>query len=182
MAGATAYGSGGNRAGYGYGGNRTGYGFGLGAGAGYGANGYWSRPGYNNFPRYGYGYGYGNSYPYYNNQYLYGSPYYGTSGAVVNSAAPDVTTGWLNMLGVDAQSVVDSTGPAVQVAAVFTGSPAAQAGVLGGDVIHTANGYLTRYREELAREIANTPRNGVLGLSVRSLGDVSDHAVRVVVP
>jgi hypothetical protein len=168
--------------GFGVGVNRTGYGFGLGAGYGYGygGNGYWRRPGYGNYG--GYGYGYGNSYPYNNYQYWNSPSYYGMSGTPVNSVASDPTTGWLSRVGINAQAVTDATGPSVQVISVFAGSPAEQAGLITGDVIHAANGNLTRYREELAQDIANTPPNGVLALSVRSLGTVSDHVVNLVVP
>jgi hypothetical protein len=170
-----------NSSGFGLGTIRAGYGFG--AGYGYTGNGYWKRPGYGGPRGYGYEYSYPYSvYPCNNYQYGYVAPYNGTTEVVVNSTAHDAAARWLSVLGVDAQSIVDATGPAVQVVGVFNQSAAEHAGLVSGDVIHAANGNLTRSREALAHDIANTPPNGVLALNVRSLGAVSDHMVRVVLP
>ncbi len=167
-----------NRGRYGYGNNGTGYDFGY--GAGYGGNGYGRRPWYGGYVNYGYGYG--NTYPYVYNQYSDYTPYYGANGTLAASTMADPTTALLDTLGINAGSVVDSTGPGVRVTTVYAGTPAAQAGLVGGDLIRAANGKITRNRDELAQDVANTPANGVLLLSVRSVGDVVDRAVSVVVP
>ncbi len=159
--------------GYHYGGYHPGY-----------SNGYYPRyfGGFGYFPGYfggygygGYGYGgYGNgyygtgySYPYSGYGYsdpAYNAPVYGTQGPA--AAYPDPSQG--RYLGIDQLAVVDGGVPGMQVVGVYPGSPAEQAGLHAGDVIHSANGYLTQEAGNLPWIIANTPPSGVLQMNVRT--------------
>jgi S1-C subfamily serine protease len=85
-------------------------------------------------------------------------------------------------LGIDEQPVVDSGGRGMQVTRVFPGSAAEQAGLQVGDVIHSANGYLTQEHGNLAWIIANTPSNGELRMNVRTVRDGADHLIIARVP
>jgi serine protease Do len=78
--------------------------------------------------------------------------------------------------------VVDSGGRGMQVARVYPGSAAEQAGLQVGDVIHSANGYLTQEHGNLAWIIANTAPNGELRMNVRTARDGVDHLITARVP
>jgi S1-C subfamily serine protease len=85
-------------------------------------------------------------------------------------------------LGIDEQPVVDSGGQGMQVVRIYPGTPAEQAGLQVGDVIHSANGYLTQQHGNLAWIIANTPPNGELQMNVRTARDGVDHLIVARVP
>jgi hypothetical protein len=162
------HGGGGHSGGYHSGGyHYGGYGYSNGY---YYPNFYFGSGGYYGYPNYGYGYGYGSGYTYPSYTYGYGnSPVY---------AAP--TQG--RYLGIDEQPVVDSGGQGMQVVQVYPGTPAAQAGLQVGDVIYSANGYLTQVHGHLAWIIANTPSNGELQMNVRTARDGVDHLIVARVP
>ena len=176
-------------------------GYGLGYGLGYGGYGY----------GYGDGYGYGNGYSnyYYPSTYVYGytdpntnyAPGYvypaadGTYGyPVQNATAPattvvqptvpiNVSTGTQGaMLGIDEQPVVDGLGQGMRVDRVYPGSPAERAGLQVGDVIHSANGYLTQIHGNLTWIINTQAPNGVLNLSVHRASDGRDATVVAQLP
>jgi hypothetical protein len=153
----------------------------------YGGFGYYPRfyyggYGYNS----GYGYGYynsGYSYPYYNN-YGYSDPSYSSTPVYVMQAPAgayqDPSQG--RYLGIDEVPVVDGGATGMQVRRVYPGSPAEQAGLQVGDVIFSANGYLTQDPGNLPWIIANTPANGVLQMNVRTAKDGAIHAVNAQSP
>ena len=86
-------------------------------------------------------------------------------------------------LGIDEQSVVDAGVQGMQVLRVYAGSAAEQAGLQAGDVIYSANGYLTQQHGNLAWIIATVPPNGVLQMNVRiGARDGSVHAVNAQLP
>jgi serine protease Do len=63
------------------------------------------------------------------------------------------------------------------VARVEPGTAAEKAGLRPGDVIHSANGYLTRDRGNLAWIIANASPGDVLNMNVRTFADGKEHAI-----
>ena len=85
-------------------------------------------------------------------------------------------------LGIDEQAMVDSAGQGMQVVRVEPGSPAEQAGLQVGDVIHSANGFRTQQHGNLSWIIANAAPEGVLQLNVRTIRDGRDHVVSARVP
>jgi PDZ domain len=162
---------------------------------GYHHGGYGGHHGY--YPNYyfgggygGYGYGYGYNYPYYNYGYGYTYPNYtysypsgyysayGSTAAPLVSAAP--TQG--RFLGIDEQPVVDAAGNGMQVVRVYSGSAAEQAGLQAGDVIYSANGYLTQQHGNLTWIIGTVPSNGELRMNVRTARDGAVHAVTARLP
>ena len=154
-----------------------GYGYG-----GYGYTRYWPNlylnwGGSYGYPGYGYGYGFGSGYTY---------PYYGYGSVYPNYSygdAPVYTArGQGRYLGIDEQAVVDSGGRGMQVMRVYPGSVAEQAGLQVGDVIHSANGYLTQEHGNLTWIIAQAGPNGVLQLNVRTARDGADHVISTRVP
>ena len=72
---------------------------------------------------------------------------------------------------------VDTDRPGHAGDASLSGSAAEQAGLQAGDVIHSANGYVTQEHGNLAWIISTVPSNGVLQMNVRK---VRDGATRVV--
>jgi len=70
----------------------------------------------------------------------------------------------------------------MQVVRVYAGSAAEKAGLQAGDVIYSANGYLTQEHGNLAWIIATVPPNGVLNLNVRAAHDGATHAVNAQLP
>jgi membrane-associated protease RseP (regulator of RpoE activity) len=74
-------------------------------------------------------------------------------------------------LGIDEQVVTDANGLGMQVVQVYAGSPAEQAGLQVGDVIYSANGYLTQQLGNLAWIISAVPSGGELQMTVRSARD-----------
>jgi PDZ domain len=137
---------------------------------------------------YGYGYGYGYNYPYYN--YGYNYPYYSYNypanyySAYGSAAAPSVyaapTQG--RFLGIDEQPVMDAAGNGMQVVRVYSGSAAEQAGLQAGDVIYSANGYLTQQHGNLAWIIGTVPSNGLLQMNVRTARDGTVRVVTARIP
>jgi S1-C subfamily serine protease len=85
-------------------------------------------------------------------------------------------------LGIDEQPAVDSGGRGMQVVQVYAGTPAQQAGLQVGDVIHSANGYLTQEHGNVVWIIANTPANGELRMNVRTVRDGADHLIIARIP
>jgi PDZ domain len=186
----------------GHGGGGGGHGGGGGAHGGYGGGGYHSGGphyggngghGYNNgyYPSFyfggngyygypGYGYGYGPTYPYYNNGYYY--PNYGYDYSTAASPAVYPAPGQGRYLGIDEQVVADAGGRGMQVVRVYAGSAAEQAGLQAGDVIYSANGYLTQEHGNLAWIIATVPPNGVLKLNFRATRDGATHVVNAQLP
>ena len=70
----------------------------------------------------------------------------------------------------------------MQVLRVYPGSAAEQAGLQAGDIIYSANGYLTQQHGNLAWIIATVPPNGVLQMNVRAARDGVTHAVTAQLP
>jgi len=141
------------------------------------------------YPSYGYGYGY--AYPYYNYGYAYPTYTYAYPGYVYSDPSPvapaegaavDAALPQGRYLGIDERAVVDSSGQGMQVMRVYPGSPAEQAGLQMGDVIRSANGYVTEQHGNLAWIIANAAPNGVLQLNVRTARDGADHVISARVP
>jgi len=159
----------------------------------------------------GYGYGYGNGYSNYyypstygygytdpNTNYAPGYVYPAADGTYVypvqNATAPATTvvqptvpiavsTGTQGaLLGIDEQAVVDALGQGMRVDRVYSGSPAERAGLQVGDVIHSANGYLTQIHGNLTWIINTQAPNGVLNLSVHRASDGRDATVVAQLP
>ncbi|MGC1723113.1 MAG: PDZ domain-containing protein [Isosphaeraceae bacterium] len=165
-----------------------GYGYGYGYGNGYGN-------GYSNY-YYPSTYGYGYTDP--NTNYAPGYVYPAADGTYVdpvqNATAPATTvvqptvpiavsTGTQGaMLGIDEQAVVDALGQGMRVDRVYPGSPAERAGLQVGDVIHSANGYLTQIHGNLTWIINTQAPNGVLNLSVHRASDNRDATVVAQLP
>ncbi|MBV8312156.1 MAG: PDZ domain-containing protein [Planctomycetaceae bacterium] len=172
-------------------------GYGLGYGLGYGGYGYGN--GYSNY-YYPYTYDYGNGYSNYYYPYTYDYTYPTTTYApgyvypVQNATAPATTvvqptvpiavsTGTQGaLLGIDEEPVVDRIGQGMRVARVYSGSPAERAGLQVGDVIHSANGYLTQIHGNLTWIINTQAPNGVLNLSVHRASDNRDATVVAQLP
>lgn len=70
----------------------------------------------------------------------------------------------------------------MKVVRVYQGTPAAQAGLQPGDVILSANGYLTQQHGNLAWIISTVPPNGVLELNVHTASDGVMHSVSARLP
>lgn len=146
---------------------------------------YFGGYGYGSGYGYGYGYGYGSyggndSYP-----YDYGAGSYVVDGATPGYAPPataDVAPAPGRYLGIQQQPIFDGTTNAIQVVAVEPGSAAEQAGLRTGDVIFSANGYLTQDVGNLPWIIAGTPANGDLAMSVRSSADGQLRTVTARIP
>jgi S1-C subfamily serine protease len=85
-------------------------------------------------------------------------------------------------LGIDEVAVVDSGGRGMQVVRVYQGTPAEGAGLQVGDVIHSANGYLTQEHGNLTWIIAKVPPNGDLQMSVRAPTASVDRLVTARIP
>ena len=124
------------------------------------------------------GYGNGYAYPYYNSGYTYTYPAYTYDYSVYPAASPSQG----RYLGIDEQAVADSAGPGMKVMRVYPGSPAEQAGLQPGDVILSANGYLTQQHGNLAWIIATVPANGVLQMNVRTASDGAVHSLSARLP
>jgi len=83
-------------------------------------------------------------------------------------------------LGIDEEPVADPAGVrGIQVTKVYARSPADRVGLRAGDVIHSANGYLTTKRGNLAWIITDATPDNVLKMSVRSVVDGKEHAILV---
>jgi len=150
---------------------------------------------------YGSGYGYGNPYYYYPSNYGYGytDPAYNyvpnyvdpTAGAsyvnpgtytavpgttAVQPTAPVVASLGVQgaTLGIDEVAVADPEGQGMKVEKVYPGSAAERAGLKVGDVIHSANGFLTQVHGNLTWIINTQAPNGVLNLNVRRASDGRD--------
>jgi S1-C subfamily serine protease len=153
---------------------------------------YLNGTGYTGYPGSGYPYGYGTVYasPYYAYGYSYPSytyvdPSYGygypstyvTPGSTAAASTVYAPSSPGPYLGIDELEVVDPAGPGMQVVRIYAGSPADQAGLQVGDVIHSANGYLTQQHGNLTWIITNAAPNGVLQLNVRTARDEVDHRI-----
>ena len=84
-------------------------------------------------------------------------------------------------LGIDEQAVIDGAGPGMRVDRVYSGTAAERAGLQVGDVIHSANGFLTQVHGNLTWIIQNQAAGGVLNLSVRR-ADGHDVAITAQLP
>ena len=171
------YGMGGyGMGGYGMGGYGMG-GYGMG---GYGMGGY----GMGGYGMGGYGMG----------GYGYGYPSYGSGVASVAApatgfgyspayVAPGTTGGQAlangrRILGIDEEPVVLSDGrKAMKITNVYAGTGAANCGLQVGDVLISANGYLTEQRGNLAWIIANATPGSEFKMVVRTVKDGKDHTV-----
>jgi hypothetical protein len=181
------HGGGGQSGGGGYHGGGY-YGGGYHRGAGYYGGGYYGG-GYGFFPGYyyglgGYGYGYGNGYgyTYYNFGYSYPNAAYTYPSYGYDSSAYATVPVQGRYLGIDEQAVADASGQGMQVARVHPGTAAEQAGLQVGDVIYSANGYLTQQHGNLAWIIATVPSNGVLQMTVRTARDGATHVISARLP
>ena len=152
-----------------------GWGYGYPYGYDYGYPGY--DYGYSDY-YYPYGYGYANGYGYDYSQptYYYSQPTYYTTppaGTVVQPLTTTVTVTAPSglMLGIDEEPVTDAAGPGMRIARVYPGSAAERAGLQVGDVIHSANGYLTQVHGNLTWIINTQAPNGVLNLNVHRASD-----------
>jgi hypothetical protein len=167
----------------------SGYGYpGFGYGYGYGypvSGGYYSGSGYGSgyyAPGLAYGtdmvypgYSYGVSYiPTYigstsvfqpSSGFTYSSAYGGMQLQATTSAVASPAP--LPSLGIDEQGASEASGRAIQVARVHPGSPAERAGLQAGDVILSANGFLTQEPGNLSWVINHHAQGGALNLSVR---------------
>jgi hypothetical protein len=177
--GSPAFAKGGGGGGHGGGGHGGGHG---GGGRGHHSGGY-HHYGYHNGGTFygGNGY-YNNGYYYYSPNTYYTYPSYGYVTPYSSSAGVTAVPIQGRFLGIDEQAVVDSGGPGMQVLRVYSQSPAEQAGLKVGDVIHSINGYQMERSGNIAWMIANTPSNGVLQLSVRPVGSLTDHLVSAMIP
>ena len=175
-----------------YGGGRVGYG-----GYTHHYPGYGYYPGYSGifFPGvylggygYGYGYGYGNQNYYYpsNYGYTYTDPSYPYVPTYVNpgtnTTVPATVAVQGAYLGIDEEAVVDPEGQGMKVVNIYPGSAAERAGLQVGDVIHSANGFLTQVHGNLTWIINTQAPNGVLNLNVRRASDGRDVAVVAQLP
>jgi hypothetical protein len=80
--------------------------------------------------------------------------------------------------GIDEAPVVEADGVrGLTVVRVEQGTAAEKAGLHPGDVIHSANGYFTRDRGNLAWIIANASPDNVLNLNVRTIADGKEHTI-----
>jgi S1-C subfamily serine protease len=70
----------------------------------------------------------------------------------------------------------------MQVVRVYAGSPAEQAGLQAGDVIYSANGYLTQQHGNLTWIIVSLPPGGALQMNVRAARDCAMHFVSALIP
>jgi hypothetical protein len=187
--------------GYGYGG----YGLGRGGwGNAWGNPGYawgngWGSRGYGSYgfgyPRSGLaygGYGYGNpSYGYQpangyanvgssNPGYSYNPAYVapGTRAATIPRTAAQE-----RRLGINEELVVDANNQgSMKVTNVHPGTAAERAGLQVGDVIHSANGYLTQQLGNLEWIIANKTPNKTLTMNVQSARDGLAHTITAQLP
>jgi membrane-associated protease RseP (regulator of RpoE activity) len=81
-------------------------------------------------------------------------------------------------LGIDEEPIVDADGVrGIKVTSVVPGSPAGRAGLRPGDVIRSANGYLTTKRGNLAWIIAVATPNHIVKMTVRTGSDGQIHRI-----
>jgi membrane-associated protease RseP (regulator of RpoE activity) len=146
-------------------------------------------PGHSGGPVYDYNVGYGpftgmRPYP-----ESYFAPY--TAAASGSSVGPNpfypsltaTNISGVRNLGIDEEPVVEADGArAIKVASVHPGSPAQQAGLQVGDVIHSVNGYLTQQAGNLAWIIANQAPKKLLTINVRKASDGKEHTVTAQLP
>jgi hypothetical protein len=151
--------------------------------AGYGYyNGFWPGGylGWGGYGYGGYGYGYGYGYPYSNYGYAYPNYTYVDPTYGYGYAAPAPAQG--RFLGIDEQAVMDGGTQGMQVVQVYAGSPAEQAGLHVGDVIHAANGYTIQQHGNLTWVIANAAPDGLLQMTVHSASDGAYHLFTARIP
>ena len=154
---------------------------GGGGGHGGGGGGGHSGGGYSGGGHYTSGYhhnGNGYAYPYYNSGYTYTYPTNTYDYSVYPAASPSQG----RYLGIDEQPVADSAGPGMNVSRVYPGSPAEQAGLQPGDVILSANGYLTQQHGNIAWIISTVAPNGVLQMNLHTASDGAVHSLSARLP
>jgi S1-C subfamily serine protease len=92
-------------------------------------------------------------------------------------AGPALVNG-RRILGIDEEPVVLRDGrKAMKITNVYANTGAANAGLQVGDVLISANGYLTEQRGNLAWIIGNATPGREMKLVVRTLKDGKDHTV-----
>jgi hypothetical protein len=166
-------GSGWGSPGYGYGGNRYGY---SGSGLAYGGYRYGN-------PSYGYQSAYPNSNvgPSYPNPGFAYNPAYVAPRTDAATMAQTAVQG--RNLGINEEPAVDANNQqGMKVTNVQPGTAAARAGLQVGDVIHSANGYLTQQPGNLPWIIANKTPNNVLTMDVRAARDGQAHTITAQLP
>ena len=77
-------------------------------------------------------------------------------------------------LGIDEEAVTNTAGPGMKVVKVYSGSAAERAGLQGGEVTRSANGYLTQVHGNLTWIINTQVPGGVLYLNVHRASDGRD--------
>ncbi len=188
--------------GLGFGGYGLGYGLGYGGyGLGYGGYGGYGYPyygglgypystgygyGYGGYPYYGYSGGYGYGYPAYSGGYTsalplttYSSAYVAPGGGTANTAM----AGQPRILGVDEEPTALASGrKGMKIMNVYPGTAAQAAGLKAGDVLLSANGYLTEQHGNLAWIIANATPSNQLRLIVLTAADNQEHTVTAMIP
>jgi S1-C subfamily serine protease len=98
----------------------------------------------------------------------------------MQSASPGTASAFpLPSLGIDEESVSDATGQAIRVASVQPNSPAQRAGLQPGDLIRSANGFLTQSPGNLAWIVNHQATKNTLNLSVRKASSGQDTNVTV---
>jgi hypothetical protein len=153
-----------------------GYGYGL----GYGLGGYgWGYPGLGyGDPYYGYGLAYGSPAVGYGTGLAGGGFGYSPAYVAPGAAASATMVPGRRILGIDEEPVALADGrKAMKITYVYPGSGADRAALQVGDVLISANGYLTEQRGNLAWIIANATPGSELKLVVRTAKDGKDHTV-----
>ena len=85
-------------------------------------------------------------------------------------------------LGIDSEPARHGTINGMKVARVYRDSSAQKAGLHAGDVIVSANGYVTQQPGHLEWIVANAAKNNVLTLNVRTASDNKEHTIRAQLP
>jgi serine protease Do len=97
--------------------------------------------------------------------FAYSSAYGGAPSQAMTSGVPSAMP--LPSLGIDEQRVTDTEGRGIQVVRVHPGSPAEKAGLQAGDIIRSANGFLTQEPGNLSWIINQHAPGGTVDLNVR---------------
>lgn len=93
--------------------------------------------------------------------------------APAEDGTPKATTPG-DALGIQAEPVENGDLRGLKISKVLPGTAAERAGLRAGDVIRTANGYLTEQPGNLAWIIANAAPSKVLTMTVRNAGSDRD--------
>jgi hypothetical protein len=144
-------------------------------------------PGHSGGPVYPYNVGYGiftGMRPYPESLFAPYTALVAARGSAVSTApSPTPAPTGARSFGIDEEGIVEADGTlAIKVARVYPESPAQQAGLKVGDVIHSINGYLTEQPGNVAWIIANQAPQKLLTFRVRRAGDGSEQTVTVKLP